>query len=114
MTSCFKPAVIVGCLPPFKSLFKGGGSFRRYSSPKGNNALSPGLNIDGIRLGRAATSSAGTDGSAKAARKFKSGPIDGGQHLSDGGYDDDFNVPRGAIRVRSDYVSWIQGIWEED
>ena len=105
MTSFFKLAVIVGCLPPFKSLFKGGGSFRRYSSPKGNNALSPGLNLDAIQLGRAGTSSAGTDGSAKAARKFKSGPIDGGQHLSDGGHKDELTVPRGAIRVRSDYVS---------
>ena len=101
----FKSAVIVGCLPPFQSLFKGGGSFRRNSSPKNNNALPPGLNLDPIRQDIAGTSSAGTDGSANAARKFRSGPIDGGQHLSDGGYDDGFNVPHGAIRVRSDYVS---------
>ena len=108
MISFFKSAVIVGCLPPFKSLFKGGGSFRRYSSPKRNNTLSAGLNLDAIRVGRTGTSSAGTDDNVKAARKFKSGPIDGGQHLSDGGYDDGFNVPRGAIGVRSDYVSWIR------
>ena len=67
--------------------------------------MSPGLNPDAIRLGRAGTSSAGTDGSAKAARKFGSGPIDGPQRLSNGGYDDGFNVPQEAIGVRSDFVS---------
>ena len=61
--------------------------------------MSPGLNLDAIRLGRAGTSS------PKAARKFGPGPIDGGQHLSHDGYDDRFNVPHGAIGVRSDYVS---------
>ena len=71
--------------------------------------MSPGLNLDAIRLSRASTSSAGTDGSAKAARKFKSGAIDGEQHLFDGGCDDGFNVPHGAIRVRSGYVGWIRG-----
>ena len=107
MITFFKPAVIVGCLPPFKSLFKGGRSFRRHKSPKGNNAASPGLYLDAIGLGRAGTSSAGTDGSAKAASKFKSGPIDGGQHSSYGRYDNELEVPQGRIRVRSDYVSRI-------
>ena len=107
MTSLYNPAVIVGCLPPFKSLFKGGGSFRRYSSPKDNNNLSPGLNLDAIRLGRAGTSSVGTDVGAKAARKFRSGPIDGGHHLFDGGFDNEVEVPQGAIGVRSEYVSRI-------
>lgn len=105
MTSIFKPAVIVGCLPPFKSLFKGGGSFRRYSSPKDNKNLSQGLKLDAIQLGSAGTSSAGTDVCAKAARKLRSGPIDEGQHLFDGGFDNEVEVPHGAIRVRSDYVS---------
>ena len=107
MTSFYKPAVIVGCLPPFKSLFKGGRSFRRYSSPKDNNNLSPGLNLDAIRLGRAGTSSPGTDVSAKAAKKLRSGPTDGGKHLFDVGFDNEVEVPRGAIRVRNDYVSRI-------
>ena len=95
-----KPAVTEKCLSPFKSLFKGGESFRRYSSPKDNTTLLPGFSVDAIRLDRA-----GTDGSAKPVRKFKSEPIDGGQHLSDGGYEDEFNALRGTIRGRSDYVS---------
>ena len=106
MTCLSTLAVIVGCLPPFKSLFKGNRSFRRYNSSGYNEDLSPGFRLDAIRLG-----SAGTGGTAKAAPRVMSRRIDGGQHVIDGGYGGGFEVPPGAIGVRSDYVSCILGFW---
>ena len=87
-------AVIVGCLPPFKSLFRGSRSFRRCSSPTYDKNSPPGLHLDAIGFDSAGTASAGTVADAKAA-----------QHAFHDGYEDEQEVPRGAIRVRSDYVS---------
>lgn len=93
-------AVIVGCLPPFNSLFKGNGSFRRYKSSGYNRDSSQCLHLDAVRLG-----SAGTGASAKAVPKLLSRPTDGDEHMFDGGYGGGFDVPPGKIGVRSDYVS---------
>lgn len=94
-------AVIVGCLPPFKSLFKGRGSFQRYNFPVNGKNLSRDLRHTAIRLG-----SADTGNGAKAAPQVMSKPIDG---APDGGYGDGIYVPHGAIGVRSDYVSFSLG-----
>lgn len=94
-------AVIVGCLPPFKSLFKGRGSFQRYESPVNGKNMSSGLEFDIIRLG-----------SAKAAPNSMSRPVDRKENAFDGGYDRGYKVPQGAIGVRSDYVSYKTGDWE--
>lgn len=101
-------AVIVGCLPPFKSLFKSRGSFQRYRSPIRNKNLWPGLRLDAIRLG-----SVQTGGSAKVTSKVMSEPVDGEQHAFDGKYGGGFDVPHGAIGVRTDYVSCNLSLWEE-
>ena len=93
-------AVIVGCLPPFKSLFKGSGSSRHGRSPAYNKNLAPSLRLNAIRLG-----STETGATPKAARRVVSKPIDGGQHMFDSRYDGGIEVPPGAIGVRSDYVS---------
>ncbi len=108
MTSFCASAVIVGCLPPFKSLFKSQGSFqnRRQRSLLYDKNMSSGLRLNAMRL-----DSAGTDGSAEAATKAKSRPIDGGQHVFDCGRGGRFDVPRGAIGVRSDYVSRTWVLW---
>lgn len=87
-------AVIVGYLPPFKSLFKGRGSFQRYSSPVNGTRLLPGLKLDNIRLG-----------SAEAASSTLSRPVDAIEGVIDGRYDGGCHVPHGAIVVRNDYVS---------
>ena len=72
--------------------------------------MPPGLDPEALRLGSVGTSSAGTGASAKAATKVPSNPIDEGQNVLGGWYGGAFNVPRGAIGVRSDYVSpvlWV-------
>ena len=102
-----KSAVIVGCLPPLKSLFKGSGSFRRCKSPAYNKNLAPAMRLNAIRLG-----STETGATANGARRVVSKPIDGGQHMYDSGYDGGIDVPPGAIGVRSDYVSCTLGVWE--
>lgn len=84
-------AVIVGCLPPFKSLFKGRGSFQRYSSPVNGKRLLPGLQLGNVRLG-----------SAKAASNTTSRPVDGIEDVIDGRYLGGCYVPHGAIGVRND------------
>lgn len=63
--------MIVGCLPPFKSLFLGGGSSQRYKPPVYDKNLSSGLPLDAIQLGSAETGAGG-----KAAPKVMSRPID--------------------------------------
>ena len=99
---------MVGCLPPFKSLFKDRRSFHRYNSPVNGKDLSPGSRLDVIRLGSAETSN-----KAKAAPKVLSRPIDGKSHVFDGGDGGGFDVPRGAIGVRSDHVSCNLGAWKK-
>ena len=101
-------AVIVGCLPPFKLLFKDRGSFRRSKSPIYYKNMSPGLHHDAIRLG-----SAGTVDSIKAAPKVKSRSIDGDQRVSDGRYGGGHGIPCGAVGVRSEYVSRTLGPCEK-
>ena len=93
-TSFSASAVIVGCLPPFKSLFQSRSSFQRYSSPVNGKRLLPGLKFDNIRLG-----------SAKAASNTMSRPVDAIEDVIDGRYDGGCHVPPGAIGVRNDYVS---------
>lgn len=100
-------AVIVGCLPPFKSLFRDRRSFQRYNSPVNGKDLLPGLRLDVIRSGNAETGN-----KAKAAPKVKSRPIDGEPHVFNDGYGGGFGVPPGAIGVRSDYVSCNLGAWK--
>lgn len=104
MTNWSTSAVIVGCLPPFKLLFKDRGSFRRSKSPIYYKNMSPGLHHDAIRPG-----SAGTVDSIKAAPKIKSRSIDGDQRVSDGRYGGGHGIPCGAIGVRSEYVSRTLG-----
>lgn len=96
-------AVMVGCLPPFKSLFKGRGSFHRYNSPVNGKNPSPDLQLDVIHFGRARAS-----GKAKARPKVMSRPVngDGKENVFDGGFGAGYHVPHGAIGVRSDYVSF--------
>ncbi len=106
MTSVSALAVIVGCLPPFKSLFKSHGSFQRYNSPVNGRKFSAGLRLDVMRF-----VSAGTGDKVKAAPRVISRPIDRKQQVSDGGYSCGHDVPRGAIGVRSDYVSCNVGAW---
>ena len=97
--------MIVGCLPPFKSLFKGHRSFQRCKSPV-YKSLSPGLRLDAIRLG-----SAEAGATAEAAPKVISRPTNREKDVFDGGFGGGYNVPRGAIGVRSDYVSCKPGVW---
>ena len=104
MNSFSAPAVIVGCLPPFKSLFQGRGSFRRHNSPIHNRNLAWGLHDEAIRLG-----SAEIGASVEAAPKVMTKSTKGKQYVVRGGYD----MPRGAIIVRSDYVSLILGAWKK-
>ena len=92
--------MIVGCLPPFKSLIKGRGSFQRYKNPNYDKNLPSGIRLDAIRLGSAENSD-----SAKAEPKVMSRPIDGNDNWSYGRHGDGHNVPHGAIGVRIDYVS---------
>lgn len=91
-------SVIVGCLPPFKSLIKGRGSFQRYKNPNYDKNLPSGIRLDAIRLGSAENSD-----SAKAEPKVMSRPIDGNENWSYGRHGDGHNVPHGAIGVRIDY-----------
>ena len=102
-------AVIVGCLPPFKSLFKSHRSFQRYRSPIRDKNSIPRLRLDPIRLGRTRTGS-----SPRAAWKITSKPIDREQHVFDGSYGGGYGVPRGAIGVRTDYVSCSLSPREKD
>lgn len=94
-------AVIVGCLPPFKSLFKGRSTFQRYNSPAHGKDPSPDIHLDALYFGRAKTGGGG----AKARAKVTSRPVhrDGKENVEYGGGD---HVPDGAIGVRSDYVSF--------
>ena len=93
-------AIIVGCLPPLKSLFKSRGSFQRYKSSNYDKNLPPGIRLDAIRLGSAENSE-----NAKAEPKATSRQIDGKENVLDGGYRGGYDVPHGAIGVRTDYVS---------
>ena len=106
MTSFSELAVIVGCLPPFKSLFKGRRSFRRYKSPNHDKDSSPGFPLEAIRNG-----SDETGDSSKAAPKLVPRSFHGDQHGFDGEYGGGYNVPHGAIGVRSDYVSCDLKAW---
>ena len=87
-------AVIVGCLPPFKSLFEGRGSSQPSKSSGNSKKASPGLELGVIRLG-----------SAKPSPDTTSRPVEGKGNTFDGGHDGGFDVPHGAIGVRNDYVS---------
>lgn len=87
-------AVIVGCLPPFKSLFDSRGSSQRSKSPANSKKVSLGLKFDFIRLG-----------SAKTAPDTMSRPVDVEGIAFNGGHDGGYDVPHGAIGVRTDYVS---------
>ena len=102
MTSVSALAVIVGCLPPFKSLFKSHGSFQRYNSPVNSRKFSAGLRLDVMRIG-----------SAKTGDKTKVVPRVISRPIADGGYSCGHDIPRGAIGVRSDYVSCNVGAWEK-
>lgn len=92
--SFFVSAVIVGCLPPFKSLFEGRASSQRSKSSGNSKKASLGLKLGVIRLC-----------SAKAARDTTSRSVDGKANSFGGGHDGGFDVPHGAIGVRTDYVS---------
>ena len=90
----------MGCLPPFKSLFENRGSFQRYQSPIHNKNRLPGVRLDAIGLGNGQTST-----SANAVPKDRSMSINEKENVCDIEYDGGYHVPRGAICVRTDYVS---------
>ena len=97
-------AVVVGCLPPFKSLFKGHGSSQRYKSQSHGRELPLILGVETIRRG-----SAETGGSSRGDLQVMSRPVTREQAVFSGSYDGGYLVPPGAIRVRSDYVSCTIG-----
>lgn len=96
----FALAVIVGCLPSFKSLFRGHRSPQRYNSSVNGKNLSLGLRLNVIRHG-----SAETGDSARPIAGEQRGEQQGSDHGCGGGY----QVPPGAIGVTNDYVSCSLG-----
>ena len=88
------PAVIVGCLPPFKSLFDSRGSSQRSKSSVNSKKASTGLKLGVRRLD-----------SAKTSPDTTSRSVDGKGNAFGGGHDGVYDVPHGAIGVRTDYVS---------
>ena len=86
--------VIVGCLPPFKSLFDSRGSSQRSKSSVNNKKASTGSKLGVIRLG-----------SAKTSPDTTSRSVDGKGNAFGAGHDGGYDVPHGAIGVRTDYVS---------
>lgn len=92
-------AVVVGCLPPFKSLFKGHGSFQRYKARTHSRELSLILGVEAIQRGSE------TGDSSRGDPQVMSRPNTSEQPNFSGSYDGGYQVPPGAIRVRCDYVS---------